>query len=212
MTLRANRLILTGQMNVLGWSVKCVRSMLYKLSSVLRTLTTRTHFRRWQIVAFAGRPPWDARNEIIASFIPAGSSVIDLGCGAQTLKTYLPHGCEYQPCDLIKSSPQVIVCDFNAGIYPETATRFSHVVCSGVMEYIRDHRRFLLACGALGDAVILSYNPRLPGDSRLQRMTNNWINHFTRSQLEQIFTELGFLVECLHIAVHGEIIYKLTSR
>ena len=194
---------------------KCVAkasATLSRLVTVIVTLTVSTNKMRWKKVASAGRPPWDARNEKIASFIPPNSSVIDLGCGAQTLKGHLRFGCEYQPCDLVKSSPDVIVCDFNAGLYPKSDKRFTHVVCSGVLEYVRDHRRFLKECSALGDKFILSYNTSLSGDSKFDRMANNWVNHFSRPVLEHVFSEAGLNFECLDMAGDGrEAIYMLKA-
>jgi len=157
-----------------------------------KTIVVRTKVHQWQKVAFAGRPSWDERNEIIAGFIPAGSSVLDVGCGAQTLKQHLKPGCRYQPCDVIKSSPDVIYCDFNAGIYPQFTELFDYVVCSGVLEYIRKPREFLQKVPQWGQAVILSYNPLPPGGSKLERLGNGWgwVNHFTRPELENLFDEL----------------------
>ena len=184
---------------------------LRRLAMILVTLTVRTHTRRWKKVAASGAPPWDQRNERIASMIPPGSSVIDLGCGAQTLKTYLPEGCFYQPCDLVQSTPDVIVCDFNEGQYPNVNRRFTHVVCSGVLEYIRDHRQFLEQVSQLGDTFLLSYNLRLPDQSRLTRMTNNWINHFSRTELESVFREAKLAARCVHTSENGESIYRLST-
>jgi hypothetical protein len=157
------------------------------------TLLVRTHVRRWEKVAQAGKPTWDERNETISGFIPAGSSVLDVGCGAQTLKQYLKPGCRYQPCDVVKSSPDVIFCDFNAGIYPETKETFDYVVCSGVLEYIRQPEEFLRRIPPLGRSVIISYNTLAPGGSKLARMGNGWgwVNHFTSQELENLFAKSG---------------------
>jgi hypothetical protein len=182
------------------------------LLAIVEALIFRTQKSRWEQVAVGGRPPWDLRNEKIASFIPAKSSVLDLGCGAQTLKGYLPSECEYQPCDLIKSSPEVIVCDFNAGIYPRLKRKYTHVVCSGVLEYIRDHERFLKESASLGGTLILSYNTCLPGYSKLLRMTNHWINHFSQTGLEELFSRVGLNAEFLCTTESGEVIYRLMSR
>jgi hypothetical protein len=175
------------------------------------TIVLTTHKRRWERVAVAGTPPWDWRNEKIASFIPSGSSVIDIGSGAQTLRRHLAPGCHYQPCDLIQSTPDVLVCNFNEGQFPSPDRNFTHVVCSGVLEYVRDHRRFLKEISALGETLLLSYNVRLPGITRFQRMANNWTNHFSRIELERAFTELNLNAECLYVAESGEIIYRIKS-
>jgi len=182
---------------------------LRKLVAVLKTMMIPTQKKRWKKVAAAGPPAWDSRNAIIAGFIPPGSAVLDLGSGAQTLKNHLPDDCFYQPCDVVRSTPDVIVCDFNRGEYPRATRRFSHVVSSGVLEYIRDHRRFLKEISMLGDSIIVSYNLRVSGHTKFERMANNWINHFSREELERIFEELNLTAECLHTAQHGEAIYLL---
>src|SRR5882724_4237857 len=108
--------------------VRLVRKMLslrseatsnfFRTLSAIRIIILRTDVRRWTKVA-AESPPWDERNRIIASLIPCKSSVLDLGSGAQTLRKHLKHDCVYQPCDIVKSSKDVILCNFNAGVYPE---------------------------------------------------------------------------------------------
>jgi hypothetical protein len=182
-----------------------------KLVAVLMTVMVRTNKRRWKKVASAGPPVWDSRNATIAGLIPPGSAVLDLGSGAQTLKTYLQRDCFYQPCDVVQSTPDVIVCDFNRGQYPHVNRRFTHVVCSGVLEYIRDHRRFLKEISSLGDNVILSYNVRVAGHTKFERMANNWINHFSREELERVFEDSNLAAERLHTADHGEVIYRLNA-
>lgn len=179
--------------------------------NIFPALTRRTHFSRWEQVAVAGPPVWDGRNKIIAGFIPDGSTVIDLGCGAQTLKNYLPDGCRYQPCDLVQSSPDVIVCDFNAGQFPRMQERFDCAVSSGVLEYIKDHERFLNEYCQIAGFVILSYNPVVSGSLKIQRMKSSWLNHFSRSELEIVFHKLGIASQCLHVANHGEVIYRLVG-
>lgn len=162
-------------------------------SAALVTLLIPTKKRLWQKVAAAGPPTWDDRNKIIAGFIPPGSSVLDVGCGAQTLKLYLKPGCRYQPCDVVKSTPDVIFCDFNAGAYPHISEQYDYVVCSGVFEYIRNPEEFLRRIPFLGRSTILSYNLFKPGDSKIARLANGygWLNHFTREELQNLFRDIG---------------------
>jgi SAM-dependent methyltransferase len=174
------------------------------------TLTVRTHKRRWRKVSMDPNPHWDDRNKVIAALIPDGSSVLDLGCGAQTLRRHLKPGCKYQPCDVIKSSPDVILCDFNEGIYPVIAGEFDYVVCSGVFEYIRNPRKFLQKASSFGRKLILSYNPLLPEKSKFSRLAVNWNNHLTREETERLFDDVPLVWEVLRIKEEdGEIIYSL---
>ena len=180
--------------------------------AVLATFVCTTHKRRWRKVANDGPPPWDERNKIIGNLVPSGSSVIDLGCGAQTIKNHIPSDCFYQPCDIVKSTPDAIVCDFNAGVFPDTERIFSHVVCSGVLEYIHDYRRCLRRITIYGKETILSYNPMQNGDSKIQRLRHNWVNHLSRTELENVFFEIELDWQVIHIAANGEIIYTISRR
>ncbi|WP_162527448.1 class I SAM-dependent methyltransferase [Casimicrobium huifangae] len=179
------------------------------LIEIWKSIVFQTNRGRWAKVAVSGMPSWDSRNRIIGTYILPGSSVIDLGCGAQTLKKHIATDCIYQPCDLIKSTPDVIVCDFNKGDYPNVGKKFDYVVCSGVLEYIRDSKMFLKKIWSLGDTVILSYNPRILGVSVISRMTNNWINHYSRSELEALFVELGVNWYLKNKSQNEELIYLL---
>jgi hypothetical protein len=168
------------------------------------------HPRRWYEVAHGGTPSWDDRNKIIAQFIPQNSSVLDLGCGAKTLRIYLKTGCMYHPCDLIKSSPEVIQCDFNGGIYPELTRHYDYVVCSGVLEYIWKPQDFLTRISAMGTQIVLTYNTKVFRQSRIDRLSNNWVNHFTRRQLESLFQGSGLVFQVLTVRNGNEFIYSLT--
>jgi hypothetical protein len=170
-----------------GNMVRLCRSVL----AALTTLVVRTNVRRWKKVAREKEPLWDERNRIIATFIPEASSVVDLGAGARTLKRYLKSGCEYQPCDIVKSSPDMIVCDFNSGIYPSLSRRYDYVVCSGVFEYIRRPSEFLSSIRQYGKRIILSYNPAGQGVATFERLANGWVNHLTSQQLEALFSTNG---------------------
>ncbi len=178
--------------------------------SVCATILFRNYVSRWRKVAYAGPPPWDKRNEIISGFIPANSRVLDIGCGAQTLRNYLKPGCMYQPCDLIRSSAEVIYCDLNAGVYPEVRDYFDYVVCSGVFEYIRSPAEFLERVILLGNTLLMSYHPLLPGGSKFARLANNWVNHFTTHELENLFKKAGLDWTILHYD-QGQYLYSVCS-
>ena len=179
--------------------------------SALATLVLRTHVRKWRRVAAAGPPPWDERNAIIARFIPAGSSVVDLGAGAQTLKSHLAQGCRYQPCDVVES-PNVIFCDFNRGLYPRLNEKFDFVVCSGVLEYVRKPQEFLKRASAYAHTMLLSYNPRMEGESKLDRMAKHWVNHLDHQTLEKMLEEAGLSWKLVNRRQPNEYLYSITRR
>ena len=155
------------------------------------------------------QPSWDGRNERLAKLIPNGSQVIDLGAGAQTLKQHLGRDCSYQPCDLVKSSPDCLVCDFNAGLYPEKTQDYDFVVCSGVLEYIREPKEFIGRIITYGKTVIISYNLWDGKPSgKFSRLSQGWVNHLGPSDLEGYFEALGVPFEKVD-DWHGHFIYRL---
>jgi hypothetical protein len=201
------------------WVIRALKGVAFRVKHTSETLVNaaitivvRTHKRRWKEVAFDPNPHWDWRNKIISGLIPANSSVVDLGCGAQTIRRHLPGGCKYQPCDLIKSTPDVVLCDFNAGIYPELASRYDYVICSGVLEYIRKPKEFLKRIASLGDTLILSYCPLQSGQGKLNRLSVNWINHMTTEQLDELFRGCDLLPSVINVQEHGETIYSLRPK
>ena len=168
----------------------------------------RTDKRRWRKVA-TEVPPWDQRNKLIGKLIPANSSVVDLGCGAMTLKGWLPPGCVYQPCDVVKSAPEVILCDFNEGLYPALDRKYDYVVCSGVLEYMRAPLEFLKRISQYGSKVLLSYNPIRDGGGKLARLASGWLNHMTQPELEKLFCDAGLSSKLVLTRDLNEVTYEL---
>lgn len=188
-----------------------VRDFSRRLRAVAATYIFRTQVAKWQKVAQSGPPTWDERNDIISRNIPAGSSVIDLGSGAQTLRGKLAAGCTYQPCDVVQSSPDILLCDFNRDLYPETNRAYDYVVCSGVLEYIWKPDRFLARLPELGHKILLSYNPRMDGEAVFDRLAKNWVNHLTRQSLEKEFDDAGLAWKLIHQRPPNEHLYLLSK-
>jgi hypothetical protein len=176
------------------------------------TLAVPTHKRRWKKVSQNPAPHWDWRNKIISGLVPAGSSVLDLGCGAQTLRRHLDPTCRYQPSDVIVSTPDVIFCDFNAGVYPAVKETYDFVICSGLFEYIRKPEEFLQRVPPLGRTMIFTYSPAVPGQTRLHRLSVNWVNHFTREEMEALLERNGLRWEALYTHDQAETIYRVQAK
>jgi len=132
---------------------------------------------------------WDERNRIIASHIPKGTSVLDVGAGAQTLRKYL-HENHYVPCDVIPR-PETVYCDLNKGIYPSIEEKFDYVVCSGVIEYLLKPEEVISNLSEFGKNVILSYAPLCDTYKKDKRILDGWKNHLTEDQMEDIFVKSG---------------------
>jgi hypothetical protein len=180
-----------------------------------RIFLLRTDKRRWATVS-QEIPPWDDRNCLIATFIPDGSSVVDLGCGAQTMRRHLKPGCTYQPCDVIQSSPDVIHCNFNSGVYPVLPMKYDYVICSGVFEYMREPARFVSEIRQYGRKIIFTFNPSNPKHTVVERLTRGWVNHMREDQLQQLFTENNLAFRDLHrndrTPTIQEVIFELSQR
>jgi len=188
------------------------KRVVWEYLTAARTLLFRNRAVHWRRVATGGVPPWDARNQLIAAAIPDNSSVVDLGCGAQTLRHYLRPGCTYKGFDLVANLPSVEFCDLNAGVYPRIETVADYVVCSGLLEYIFRPPELLSRIGILGRTVCLSYNALIPGETKRSRLAKAWVNHITQTELEQMFTDLDFTWRVITIRPPSEVIYMLARK
>jgi len=96
----------------------------------------RTDLERWADPARL-EAMWQARSVLAADLVPAGSRVLELGCGTMTLERSLPFGCSYQPCDVVARDERTIVVDLNTDGVPEAAVAVCDlVVMLGVWEYL----------------------------------------------------------------------------
>ncbi|HLZ74625.1 class I SAM-dependent methyltransferase [Phenylobacterium sp.] len=152
-----------------------------------------TDVDRWsQRESFA--PQWAYRAGLAAQMIPAYAKVLDIGCGAMDLARMLPEGCEYQPCDLVARDERTIVCDLNAGEFPDGAQP-DVVSMLGVLEYIREPLDLLRKVRALNCPLVCSYSitDRRPG---LDRAGQGWINGFDFAALQALMGQAGFVLRC----------------
>jgi hypothetical protein len=157
-------------------------------------LAKKTDFDRWSDVEsleFA----WDERAEVAAGFVPAGSRVLDVGCGRMALSRFLPASCSYQPCDLVARDSKTIVCDLNAGQFPGAAAAEADVIVMlGLVEYIADlDALFTHLRHSKCDLVISYCVTDLSGD--IDRAALGWINHLSLMDLAVLFDRFGFRVE-----------------
>lgn len=135
-------------------------------------------------------PAWDERNAIIGSYVLPGSTVLDVGAGAQTLRRHLHSSCEYQAADIVPG-PGVLHCDLEAGELPEIDERFTYVVLSGVAEYLTDVEAALGSIRPLGERLLVSYATR-EKDDIAPRTRQGWLSHLTAKEFEAALTTLGF--------------------
>ena len=120
-----------------------------------KTSDFHTDFGRWELNA-RQKPSWDGRNQLIASWIPPGSSVIDVGAGAMTLEQYLAPGTDYTPLDVVTRSDRTLRVNFNTYEIPQLTRIHDYAVCSGVLEYIIPVHLFLDTVSKWARHIILS--------------------------------------------------------
>jgi len=133
-----------------------------------------TDLERWSNPAQL-EEAWTRRFALAADFIPAGSTVLDLGCGAMVLERSLPPGCRYLTCDAVRRDERSVVRDFNRGELPPKAGA-TIVTLLGVLEYIYDWKAFLQRVREYQLPVVLSYCPA-DQTSNLDRAALGWVNH-----------------------------------
>lgn len=158
-----------------------------------KTSDFHTDFGRWELNA-RQKPSWDGRNQLIASWIPPGSSVIDVGAGAMTLEQYLAPGTDYTPLDVVTRSDRTLRVNFNTYEIPQLTRIHDYAVCSGVLEYIIPVHLFLDTVSKWARHIILSYaisdmNP----DATTSR--TGWHNKFSDLDIKSLFHQHGLFIE-----------------
>ncbi|MGH9720880.1 MAG: hypothetical protein ACRD8O_11760 [Bryobacteraceae bacterium] len=117
--------------------------------------------------------------------------MLDLGCGAMALERFLPTGCTYSPCDLVRRDERTQVCDFNRGQFPD-ASRATFAAVLGVLEYVHDWQGFLRKLRGLNLPAVITY---CPADlSGLDRAALGWVNHADLKALVDALHEAGFSI------------------
>ena len=125
---------------------------------------------------------WEARAVFAADFVPAGSHVLDIGCGAMKLERHLPFGCSYVPSDVVRRDDRTIVGDLNENGIPEQAVADADwVVMLGVWEYLYKPAEILAAFGRMGKPILCSYCTR-DTTTHLDRQALGWVNDFSLAE------------------------------
>ena len=168
-----------------------------------------TDLARWTVNAVT-EPSWEARVRLIASLIPQGSAVLDVGAGARTLARYLPAGATYQAVDVVEG-PETIRADFNALEVPELSRAYDYVVCAGVLEYVGPVHLLLATLAGWGDTVVLSYAVHDGRSTCEGRRRNGWINDLTEADLLALLAQHGLRV-VRRLQWEAQVIFELDAR
>jgi methyltransferase family protein len=134
---------------------------------------------------------WDERSRLMARSIPAARRVVDVGAGAQALRSALPPDCIYVPIDVVSRTPDTIVCDLNHDQPP--ALSADYLVASGLLEYITDVPRLVSWMASVAPQIVLSYEGA-DGQSRYYRRRSGWVNDYTDSEVRELLGRHGLSV------------------
>ncbi len=151
----------------------------------------RTDLERWSNPQNLD-PTWRPRAHFVAGFVPPRVSLLDLGCGAMDIESFLPKETTYIPCDLVPRDDRTLVCDFNTEGIPQVPG-VGMVTVLGVLEYIQDVPKFIRSLRTFDVPALMSYCPT-DLTSHLDREAQGWMNHFSLSSLGQLIESLGFKI------------------
>jgi len=153
--------------------------------------TGQTDIERWADPARL-EAMWHARSVLAADVVPAGSRVLDLGCGAMTLERSLPFGCAYQPCDVVARDERTIVVDLNTDGVPEAAVAACDlVVMLGLWEYLFKPGEVFAALARTGRPILCSYCPT-ELTAHVDRRALGWVNDFSLSAFLDVARQNGY--------------------
>lgn len=149
---------------------------------------------RWATEA-SFEPYWLERNRILATHIPAGSSVLEFGAGMRELEKLLPARCRYTPSDLVDRGPGTLVCDLNRRPLPALPAH-DLMVMSGVMEYVHDPADLLVQLRPVAPRLLLSYAAWDEQQSSLaKRRELGFVNDFSAEAFFNLLTATGWRSE-----------------
>jgi len=150
----------------------------------------------------------DARAELAAQFIPAGSRVLDLSADT-ALERLLPGGCHYQGRDSVTCDGGQ-VCNIAGGDFPTRAAAQSDIIVMlGVLEQVADAENLFTHLRFSKHDVILSYCATdLAGGS--DRAARGFANAFSFYDLALLFDRYGFRIECTAPIDAGQVLMRLT--
>jgi hypothetical protein len=152
----------------------------------------------------------DARAELAAQFIPAGSRVLDLSVGRRTLEDFLPAGCSYQSRDRVTCDGGT-ECNIARGDFPtKAATQSDIIVMLGLLEQIADVESFFTHLRFAKQDVVLSYSATdLTGGQ--DRAALGFANHLSFYDLTRLFDRYGFRIECTAPIDDTQSLMRLTA-
>jgi hypothetical protein len=148
----------------------------------------------------------DARAQLAADFIPAGSRVLDLSPDT-ALQALLPNGCSYQSRDSVTCDGGA-VCDIAGGDFPtQAAAHCDIVVMLGVLERVANIENLFTHLRFCKQDVVLSYSATdlAEGGERA-----GFANALSFYDLAVLFDRYGYRIECSAPVGTSQVLMRLT--
>jgi len=137
---------------------------------------------------------WDSRTIQIAKHIRPNSHVLEFGAGNEVLRHFLPESCTYLPSDIVRRSANTLICDLNKDDLPDL-NYVDVVVFSGVLEYVNNVPRIILALSRQIPVILASYAVLELNASH--RLRHGWVNSFTTKKFLRLFEDCSYQCELM---------------
>lgn len=160
-------------------------------SSTIKAIKRRvTAIDRWRSLStLATDTLWTERARAAAALVPAGRTILDIGCNDMAIEAMLPAPAGYIPLDVVARDSRTIVVDLNQSALPPTAADFA--LGMGVLEYIFDVPKLLHEVADHFDDALFSYHP-LERSPAKDRLAVGWVNALNSAELIALFKHAGF--------------------
>jgi hypothetical protein len=153
---------------------------------------------------------WIPRSVKAARYFDQCDSVVDLGCGTMSLECYLKPGTKYIPVDVARRDKRTILVDLNREPLPILTA--GGIAGLGLLGYLFDVPGLIKLCADRYRFAVFSYNAvDMPG-AQPNRLANAWVNAYSSSDLEAIFTGHGFQILDRHALDQSQLLWQLRGR
>jgi hypothetical protein len=182
-----------------------MRGLAANCAKMVRTLTfhaaQQSDHAKWRTYDFPAE--WNLRSKRIAELVPHGSRVFEFGAGPVGLKPYLHPSCKLTSSDIVEHGPETKIIDLNRRPLPPLAEAQSQIaVFAGVLEYVSDVPSMVPWVAKHFELCVASYECAQPEPGFLGRIRESlsrtrmgWVNHFTETELKEIFAAVDFQFE-----------------
>ena len=144
--------------------------------------------------------------------IPDCASLMDLGCrNSKFVQSICPANVKYFPVDFKKHFDGVIVCDFNAGEFPNI--KADTILCALTAEYIEQLPQFLTSmCNAAQKQILMWCRPVDKENNAGYRWKNPFLTDFTEDFLIKTMAQNNFQLNSQDFATNNRSIILYDFR